>query len=281
MNRSLLFIPGHKLEYIYKIKKFVSDIIVIDFEDSVPINKKIIAFKKYLNFIKDNKKINSKLFLRLDYKRNKLPKNFYQYLNKKLNGVILPKIKDEKEVIKLHKLINIYQKKKKISTNFKISLLIETPEAVINLKKIVNSSNKIDFIIYGEEDYHSEINCINFENKLENSYAEDFIALVAKSKNIDAIYTPYLVINDEKGLRKHILKSVKKGYSGLLLVHPRQINLANKYYSPSKKDFLIARKIINSNKFGKYEGQNISILKKKLVGPPMIRRAIKILKNEN
>ena len=281
MNRSLLFIPGHKLEYIYKIKKFVSDIIVIDFEDSVPINKKIIAFKKYLNFIKDNKKINSKLFLSLDYKRNKLPKNFYQYLNKKLNGVILPKIKDEKEVIKLHKLINIYQKKKKISTNFKISLLIETPEAVINLKKIVNSSNKIDFIIYGEEDYHSEINCINFENKLENSYAEDFIALVAKSKNIDAIYTPYLVINDEKGLRKHILKSVKKGYSGLLLVHPKQINLANKYYSPSKKDFLIARKIINSNKFGKYEGQNISILKKKLVGPPMIRRAIKILKNEN
>ena len=104
---------------------------------------------------------------------------------------------------------------------------------------------------------------------------------MAKSKNIDAIYTPYLVINDEIGLRKHILKSVKKGYSGLLLVHPKQINLANKYYSPSKKDFLIARKIINSNKFGKYEGQNISILKKKLVGPPMIRRAIKILKNEN
>ena len=112
MNRSLLFIPGHKLEYIYKIKKFVSDIIVIDFEDSVPINKKIIAFKKYLNFIKDNKKINSKLFLRLDYKRNKLKKNFYQYLNKKMNGVILPKIKDEKEVINFHKLINIYQKKK-------------------------------------------------------------------------------------------------------------------------------------------------------------------------
>ena len=51
MNRSLLFIPGHKLEYIYKIK-FVSDIIVIDFEDSVPINKKIIAFKNILILLK-------------------------------------------------------------------------------------------------------------------------------------------------------------------------------------------------------------------------------------
>ena len=281
MNRSLLFIPGHKLEYIHKIKKFSPDIIVIDFEDAVPKNKKHIALKKYLDFIKIKKNLNSKLFLRLDYEENKLPKNLNQYFNKKLNGMILPKVKCEKEIIKLHRLININQKKKKINKNFKISLLIETPEAVLNLRNIVNSSNKIDFIIYGEEDYHSEINCINFENDLENSYAEDFIALVAKSKNIDAIYTPYLNINNQIGLKKHILKSVKKGYSGLLLIHPKQINLANKYYSPSKQDFLIARKIINSNKFGKYEGQNISILKKKLVGPPMIRRAIKILKNEN
>tara|TARA_Y100000591_G_C21749433_1_gene653878 strand:+ start:190 stop:1035 length:846 start_codon:yes stop_codon:yes gene_type:complete len=281
MNRSLLFIPGHKLEYIYKIKKFVPDIIVIDFEDAVPKNKKHIALKKYLDFIKVKKNLNSKLFLRLDYEENKLPKNLYQYFNKKLNGMILPKIKDEKEIIKLHRLININQKKKKVNKNFKISLLIETPEAVLNLRNIVNSSNKIDFIIYGEEDYHSEINCINFENELENSYAEDYIALVAKSKNIDAIYTPYLNINNQIGLKRHILKSVKKGYSGLLLVHPKQIDLANKYYSPSKQDFLIAKKIINSNKSGKYEGQNISILKKKLVGPPMIRRAIKILENEN
>ena len=83
MNRSLLFIPGHKLEYIYKIKKFVPDTIVIDFEDAVPKNKKHIALQKYLNFIKVKKKLNSKLFLRLDYEENKLPKNIYQYFNKK------------------------------------------------------------------------------------------------------------------------------------------------------------------------------------------------------
>ena len=56
MNRSLLFIPGHKLEYIYKIKKFAPDTIVIDFEDAVPKNKKHIALKKYLDFIKVKKK---------------------------------------------------------------------------------------------------------------------------------------------------------------------------------------------------------------------------------
>ena len=66
------------------------------------------------------------------------------------------------------------------------------------------------------------------------------------------------------------------GYSGLLLIHPKQIILSNKFYMPSIKDIKIANQIINSNKSKKYEGQNISVLKNKLIGPPMIKRAEKI-----
>ena len=67
------------------------------------------------------------------------------------------------------------------------------------------------------------------------------------------------------------------GYSGLLLIHPKQIILSNKFYMPSIKDIKIANQIINSNKSKKYEGQNISVLNNKLIGPPMIKRAEKIL----
>ena len=61
-------------------------------KDAVPKNKKHIALKKYLDFIKVKNNLNSKLFLRLDYEENKLPKNLNQYFNKKLNGMILPKL---------------------------------------------------------------------------------------------------------------------------------------------------------------------------------------------
>ena len=46
---------------------------------------------------------------------------------------------------------------------------------------------------------------------------------------------------------------------------------------PSNKDLEIAKQILESNKTKKYEGQNISVLKNKLIGPPMIRRAQKII----
>ena len=121
------------------------------------------------------------------------------------------------------------------------------------------------------------MNNINFSNKLNNDYAKNIIPIVAKANKIHAIFTPYLHLNNPTGLKKHILESIMFGYSGLLLIHPNQLILSNKLYMPSIKDVKIANQIINSNKSQKYEGQNISVLNNKLIGPPMIKRAEKIL----
>ncbi len=86
-----------------------------------------------------------------------------------------------------------------------------------------------------------------------------------------------MYLKNKKGLKKHILNSINLGYSGLLLIHPSQVETSNKYFYPLKKDLVIANDIIKSNKSRKYEGQNISVLKNKLVGPPMIKRAQKIV----
>ncbi len=55
MNRSLLFVPGHKIEYIKKLKKPFPDVLVIDLEDSVPNNKKEEALLKTQKFFKKKK----------------------------------------------------------------------------------------------------------------------------------------------------------------------------------------------------------------------------------
>ena len=63
----------------------------------------------------------------------------------------------------------------------------------------------------------------------------------------------------------------------MLTVHPSQIPIVNKSYLPSKKNFNTAKLILNLNKNNKYKDQNISISKGKLLGPPMKRRAKKII----
>ena len=76
---------------------------------------------------------------------------------------------------------------------------------------------------------------------------------------------------------KYLNKAKSYGYTGILNVHPSQCDLANKLFYPTKKEFAVSKLIINSNKKLKYQNQNISVLKNKLIGPPMIKRAKKIL----
>ena len=75
--------------------------------------------------------------------------------------------------------------------------------------------------------------------------------------------------------------SKKFCFDGLLLIHSNQIKMANNLYKPNIEDYKVSKKIVSSNKSSKYEGQNISLLKGKLVGPPMIKRAKKIIINYN
>ena len=276
MYRSLLFTPGHKLKYIRSLKEF-PDILVIDLEDSVPQTKKDIALQTTQNFLEENYYNKSKIYVRIPYNNKFIEKKYQKIINKNLTGFILPKVQNKNDLKILLKFVVKQEKLKKIKKKFRLSFIAETTNSIVNLNDIIKSTDRIDFIIYGEEDYHADLNGINFSEKLNNNYAKNFIPILAKSNNVQAIFTPYLYLKNLKGLKKHILDSVKLGYSGLLLIHPSQINLTNKFYMPSNKDLEIAKQILASNKTKKYEGQNISVLKNKLIGPPMIRRAQKII----
>ena len=276
MNRSLLFTPGHKIEYIRNLKKF-PDILVVDLEDSVPKDKKNIALQKTQNFLEANYYKKSEIYIRIDFNNKSIDKKYRNIIHKNLTGIILPKIQNKNDLKLLLNFVVKQEKLKKIKNKIKLSFIAETTQSIINLNSIIKSTSRINFIIYGEEDYHADLNSINFSDKLTNNYAKNIIPIFSKSHNIHAIYTPYLFLKNLKGLKKHISDSIMMGYSGLLLIHPKQIDLANKLYMPSKKDLKIANQIINSNKSKKYEGQNISVLKNKLIGPPMIRRAKKII----
>ena len=100
---------------------------------------------------------------------------------------------------------------------------------------------------------------------------------MAKSKNIEAIYTPYLNLKNKNGLKNHIIESIKMGYTGLLLIHPSQIEIANTLYQPSETDKKIINVILKSDKIKKYEGKSVYTINNKVLGPPMIRRAQNIL----
>ena len=118
MYRSLLFTPGHKIEYI-KDLKFFPDILVIDLEDSVSKDKKNLAFKKTESFLNRSDYKKSKIYIRINFNNKFIDKKYHNLIKDSLDGIILPKVKNKKELIILLNFVKKYEKLKKIKKKIK------------------------------------------------------------------------------------------------------------------------------------------------------------------
>lgn len=280
--RSLLFIPAHKINYVNKLKKnSYPDAIAFDLEDSVPKNKKEDGATKIQNYFNKINNFDNQIYIRIDIEDKKLYKTLKKIVHRKLTGIILPKINNRNDILNFEKKIKNIEVKKKIKKKIIFFILIETSKAVLNLEMIATSSSRIKGLIFGEEDLMNDLNHLSFKENPNTDFIRTKINLVSKSNNLISIDTPYLYPKNITGLKKYITMSKKFCFDGLLLIHSNQIKMANNLYKPNIEDYKVSKKIVSSNKSNKYEGQNISVLKGKLVGPPMIKRAKKIIINYN
>ena len=280
--RSLLFIPAHKISYIDNLSKNnYPDAIAIDLEDSVPTNKKKEGTLKILDFFKKKNSFKKKIYIRVDAEDKEIDKTLKKIIDNKLTGIILPKINDLKEVLYFEEKIKKIELKKKLKKKIQFLILIETCKAVLNLESIALSSKRIKGLIFGAEDLMNDMNYLDLKENPNTNFIKSRINLVAKANNLISIDTPYLYPKNITGLKKYITMSKKFCFDCLLLIHSNQIKMANNLYKPNIEDYKVSKKIVSSNKSSKYEGQNISLLKGKLVGPPMIKRAKKIIINYN
>ncbi len=84
-----------------------------------------------------------------------------------------------------------------------------------------------------------------------------------------------------EGLRKELSLAKELGFSGTLLLHPGQIGPANEIFSPSKTEIENALRLIDAIEKSKKTGSAVTLIDGQLVGPPMLKRAEKIISKYN
>ena len=102
------------------------------------------------------------------------------------------------------------------------------------------------------------------------------IVTAARAAHIEPIDTPYLDIKDTEGFKKEVALARELGFSGALVIHPSQIEIGNKAFSPSEDEIEEAKQI-EAIRVSEKEGLGVALLDGKLIGPPMQKRAVKIL----
>ncbi|KAA6178655.1 CoA ester lyase [Pseudomonas marginalis] len=272
MTRSWLCMPASQKHMERKIIESSADIVLLDLEDSVPMCKKQFAREQLLaldpsirgrcnlairvNTLAKSEGIRDLVFL-LDH--NIIP----EYL-------IIPKVESSGELRVLNELTCA------TGQRVKTFAIIETLKGLRCIDSIINERTSLRGLILGSADISSEINFKIAERALIQIKCD--IAIAAHSMSLMVIDSPCFKLNNDKALRSEIEIAKEFGYSGKIAIHPSQVELINKLFTPTATELKKARAIIKCLEASE-PLTAISSLDGEMLGPPfevMARRLLAI-----
>ncbi|MFX0198166.1 MAG: HpcH/HpaI aldolase/citrate lyase family protein [Candidatus Hodarchaeota archaeon] len=262
--RSMLFVPANNWRMILRAIKEREDAVILDLEDAVPLGEKETGRIFARDSLPMFKERNIVTYVRVNSLETGFTAEDLNYItNKDLTGVMLPKSGSVEDILQLENIIEEEEERKGLSTgNISIIPLLETPKGVAKANEIAVASKRVKALSFGAGDFLRELGGGFATTQLSPEeyfpmllYARSHISIAAKSAGIPAIDTPFFgLLLDMKGLRTETEKAKLLGFSGKLLIHPRQIDPVNEVFSPSPEDIEYAKNIIAAYKEAEAKG---------------------------
>lgn len=261
-RRSILSVPGHVEKMHHKASKSNVDVVMLDLEDSVPVNMKQDARKQVINSIKDIEWGNKTLTVRT----NSLDTEFgYRDLleiaesaGSLIDSIVIPKVNHPGDIYFADRMLDGIEMSKGISKPIGLEASIETAQGLEQVNKIADASPRIATLVFGIADYSASIGArlvsISGHGEKEEEiypghrwhFALSRMVMAAKARGIMAIDAPFGNFKDTDGLKRSGVMACALGCDGKWVIHPDQIDTINQVFSPSQEDIDRAVKVLDA-----------------------------------
>ena len=278
--RSMMYVPGHNDRLLLSASKSMADGLFLDLEDSVkPDSNKAVARQKIKEFVEAGKFENHYVFPRVnDRESGFLLKDLQELTIDGVDGFLYPKALNGQDIYFFDKLLETIEVEKGFPIGtFKIMSLIETSSAVLNLQEICQASNRLIALVFGCEDFISDLEGIHDREGKSIFTPRALIALAARANNVIPIDTVHINVHDLADFERNLIVAKNLGFEGASILHPKELPLAHKYFSPSKEEVDDAEEMLKLDKEAQKENKGVAIKDGKFIGPPMVLSAKKTL----
>ncbi len=262
-NRSILSVPGHKAKMHAKAAESQADVIMLDLEDSVPIDAKATARDQVVASLQNCDWQAKTVSVRI----NALDTPFgyrdvltiVEAAGQRVDTVVVPKVNHPGDIHFVDRLLNGIVLNKKFTQQIKIEASIETARGLEQVTTIAGSSSRLKTLVFGVADYAASIGArlASLSGHGENEdavypghrwhYTLSRIVTAAKAHGLLAIDAPYGDFKDTHGLTHAARMACALGCDGKWAIHPNQIAGINEVFSPSAEDIARAETILKAN----------------------------------
>lgn len=275
--RSLIFVPGNNLRFLEKAKKLQADIICFDLEDSVPDNEKSNARKLIKTALKSRKSYCSSIFVRTNSPLSgKISSDLQEIVQKGIDGIVVPKVNNIQELKKIKKILSGLEKTRKLKPTQLIPS-IESAEGVVNTYSIASFDKRISAVVFGVFDLLNDIGVEYTKDSDGAKYSRRKIPIDAHAAGVAVIDAIWQDLKDTKGLEKDCKIGKSLGYTGKSIIHPDQIPIVHKLFSPNKNEILWAEKVCNVYEKSTKKGKGATTVDGKMIDEVHYKQAKALL----
>jgi citrate lyase subunit beta-like protein len=155
--------------------------------------------------------------------------------------------------------------------------LIESARAVMDLPSICRASPYLSGLIFAAEDFALDLSITRTASLTEFLYARSAIATAARAHSLDStidlVCTAYKGEQGLKTLEEECLQGKGMGFNGKQLIHPSQIEVCQRAFSPDDKEVEWAVRIVIADRKADQSGRGAWTLDGKMIDAPVVGKA--------
>lgn len=279
LKRTGLYASGSNPINMIQAAFYNEDMLIYDLEDSVPAAEKDAARLLVYQILKEHRPKDKYVVIRVNG-------IYSEYLEEDLQAAVranpdcirIPKVEYAREVQNISERIARIEEKVGLEAG-KIQLIcnIESYMGVLNAGEIAKADQRVVALALAAEDLTASLKAQRTKKGLEVFYARSAVLLACRAAGVDALDIVFSDINDEDGLREDTALAKNLGFDGKTVVHPRQIDVVNSYFTPSTKEIRYALRVLAAVEQGKKEGKGAVALDGGMIDKPMELRALTTL----
>jgi citrate lyase subunit beta/citryl-CoA lyase len=252
--RSLLFVPADSDRKRAKALQAGADALILDLEDSVAADAKEAARRAAARFLADSANRRSPVYVRINALTSGLaPDDLDAVVPAAPDGILLPKSEGGQDVMLLSAMLAAREALTGLADGATRILVIatETASALFSMGSYRGASARLGGISWGSEDLSaalgSETNR-DADGRLTDPYrlARALCIAGAAAAGVAALDAPYPEFRDLDGLAREAEVGRRDGFSGKLAIHPDQVAVINRVFTPTAEAVAHARAIVDA-----------------------------------
>lgn len=275
---SLLYVPANAPRFIEKAHTRGADALILDLEDSVPPTEKSVARQAISQAVPLLAQSGADVLVRINQPLRLAVPDIEAAVLPGVAALMITKVEGPAHVRLLDEMVSTLEAERGIARGtVRFVLIVETPEAWLQMADIFHASRRNMAAALGSEDFSLCCDAAPIDETLLMPKQQLIITARACGLLPLGLIGSIADFSAKDQLLDMARRSRRFGFAGASCIHPNQVIAVNEAYKPDAAERARAQRIVSAYEHAQAAGQGAVSVDGMMVDAPVVERARRLL----